>query len=91
MSEAKHSPGPWICKEGAVYQEASITGQTIATVNDTIDEAVITAAPDLLSALVDLLADHDDLRQSADAAGAAYYGQRLAVAAAREVVIRATN
>lgn len=62
MSEAKHTPGPWVRGDGDPHQIlSSLTWDCVAEVNDALPEGeananLIAAAPELLAALEAMIA-----------------------------------
>jgi len=62
MTEAKHTPGPWVEFDGDICPANDIANVVIATLyQDTsdADARLIAAAPDLLEALEDMLVQAD--------------------------------
>ena len=68
----KHTPGPWIAKEGMIYSEADNTGKTLAIVTHhsiLIEEAnatLIAASPELLDACLNIYANMADREELYD-------------------------
>ena len=91
MSEAKHTPGPWLADGASVYEERDDFSVICNFWSSSLPEweanaRLIAAAPDLLEALEQLVIEYDDV-ELADAEPssltAAFNAARAAIAKAK--------